>query len=763
LTVFIQHSDYQTTENTVLKSMYSRLFSILALFLTGATSLSATTWYVDGTAIGSNNGTSWTNAWTNLSSISGVKGGDTVYISGGPSGSSQTYSVNNWAPVGGTSGSIITYQIGQDSAHNGTAIFSGSGTFVNPSSYTSIVGDAGDGKMHFQASGFVTILWWQRGNLASVRLGYINFGQMGSNGMNPEDVMFLDTCSAFEFDHNYLFMTSPTANSWLYFVSTDPSWDGTRFHDNEVHVPGYYRQGPDFIEAGGASGYSIYNNRFIAYNTAAAANNVQHQDGWQDTGGSSYIKIYNNYVANAGNSCFFGDACYSGFTHMWIYNNVGVIAIPMVSGWYPEGITIFPDCDPSTKTFTDVQVMNNIMVDMDSEPAVHMSPLPAYPNAVWNNCSCQNNISINTGVGSPSGSFWLPSGVIAANNVSFNLSSDNGYFVKYVQYGATSDFHLTSAANALIGQGANESAYFTTDFNGNLRPQTGAWCIGPYEYGSSPPPPSLTVSPVAQNATDIDPATAGVQVYEGTVVTYSCQASETSSNTVSWIWSYAVNGGTNIVYASGVGTVPSVQFDYAIGTGSRTYVWTLSATDGMTNASSNLATSVEVVPVANVGLTFQAIAGSIAPPLTVSSNYVSQPVRTTVITNAGAASFNFTLTNAGDYVVEALVNGPNGGANSFYVNIDAQPVDPIMCWNISSTSNFEQRLVSWRGAGTDTNNQYVPKIFTLAAGAHQIIFAGREPNTELQSFSILPLPATSQNIRVLPTVSGTALNFNAGP
>lgn len=47
-----------------------------------------TNWYVDNTASGSNNGTSWTNAWTSLANInwSSIHAGDNIYISGGTNG-----------------------------------------------------------------------------------------------------------------------------------------------------------------------------------------------------------------------------------------------------------------------------------------------------------------------------------------------------------------------------------------------------------------------------------------------------------------------------------------------------------------------------------------------------------------------------------------------------------------------------------------------------------------------------------------------------
>src|SRR6266699_24767 len=86
-------------------------------------------WYVDNAASGANNGTSWASAWTSFSSIvwgsSGVKAGDTLYISGGSS--SQTYTSGLSVGASGTSASRITIAVGQDAGHNGTVILSGVG------------------------------------------------------------------------------------------------------------------------------------------------------------------------------------------------------------------------------------------------------------------------------------------------------------------------------------------------------------------------------------------------------------------------------------------------------------------------------------------------------------------------------------------------------------------------------------------------------------------------------------------------------------
>lgn len=63
-----------------------------------------------------------------------------------------------------------------------------------------------------------------------------------------------------------------------------------------------------------------------------------------------------------------------------------------------------------------------------------------------------------------------------------------------------------------------------------------------------------------------------------------------------------------------------------------------------------------------------------------------------------------------------------------------------MIWDIKPlTSGFEQRTVSWVGNGT-TNSQFVPKVFTLGPGPHQLIIRGREMFTLLQSVTIAPSP-----------------------
>jgi hypothetical protein len=63
-----------------------------------------------------------------------------------------------------------------------------------------------------------------------------------------------------------------------------------------------------------------------------------------------------------------------------------------------------------------------------------------------------------------------------------------------------------------------------------------------------------------------------------------------------------------------------------------------------------------------------------------------------------------------------------------------------MIWDLPVSSSFTNAVVSWRGNGTDGNNQFSPKVFSLSAGAHKLIIRGREANVQLGKITIIPQP-----------------------
>lgn len=259
-----------------------------------------------------------------------------------------------------------------------------------------------------------------------------------------------------------------------------------------------------------------------------------------------------------------------------------------------------------------------------------------------------------------------------------------------------------------------------------------------------------TVSAITQNATDVNLGTAGIQIYEGTAVQYSGSASDANGDALSWQWIYTVNGGVETIYQSGTGAVVPISFIYGAGTASNTYVWKLRVSDGVAAAESQLAIGVIAPPAVGSGLSFEAESGVLTAPFVIANGYISQP-STTDITTGGRATYTFTITNAGYHVIQAVISAPSLTENSFYMNIDAEPQDPTMAWDIlPPTTGFETRLVSWRGSGTADGNEFVPKYFNLTTGTHQLIIRGREGNVLLDRFAIVKMPAPPQNLRSQP-------------
>ena len=185
--------------------------------------------YVDPQATGSNSGTSWADAWTSLGAMSGLAPGDTVYISGGPSGSTQVYDMDaNGRPYpnfttlngfrNGTAGNRIVYTIGQDSAHNGKAIFSTTrgNHFLFKPKYIEFVGDAGDGEMHFALSGFSDLLVGD--DSIAVRVAYFDCGEIGR-------FISCNSCTQMEVDHCYAQITDIHTPFAAYLLYTGSGFD----------------------------------------------------------------------------------------------------------------------------------------------------------------------------------------------------------------------------------------------------------------------------------------------------------------------------------------------------------------------------------------------------------------------------------------------------------------------------------------------------------------------------------------------------------
>jgi hypothetical protein len=357
--------------------------------------------------------------------------------------------------------------------------------------------------------------------------------------------------------------------------------------------------------------------------------------------------------------------------------------------------------------------------------------------------------------GAVSGAAYVPSGVILVTPasqsfgaVAVGATANTTFTVQNIASGTlmgtasvAAPFSIISGGSYSLGAGQSQTvtvSYSPTTAGTNSQTVTFTGAPGGGSgavSGTAVAPP--VVSAITQNGADVDINASGLQIYAGSVVQYSGSASDPNGLPLTWQWGYTLNGGPQTVVQSGTGPVASVSFNYTASTAGNTYLWTLLASNGISTAASTLTVGVEAPPPATASLTFQASNAVVTAPFVLTSGYISQSVQTTDPTTGGQAVFTFTITNTGDYIIQALVNAPNSANNSLFVNVDAQPSSPTMIWDIPVTSGFEQRIVSWRGNGTDVNNQFVPAVYNLSAGVHQFIIRGREANTQLQSLAIL--------------------------
>jgi hypothetical protein len=348
-----------------------------------------------------------------------------------------------------------------------------------------ISGDAGDGKMHFMVTGCTTMAWSAQGT-TNLRVSYVDFGKVGGNGGNPEDFMYLSPISGFEFDHNYVYLTSVTCNAFAYYQFKDATWDGSTIHDNTIYTPhasGDPGQGADGIESGSSTGYSIYGNTFVSYGNAYTGG--QHADGWQDTGGTSKVKIYGNRYLNYGNFAIYGDPTFGPLAHVWVFNNIVIDSDPNVQAGSSGGIIFGTDggLNTGSTSFSDVVIANNVAVDyLARQAAFALNNHTSFPTT-FDSCVMANNIAVNSTAVSNGFDMNGNSSTKLVDNVTLTTAEAAAAFVKYAPNGGMSnDFHLLAGASQLIGKGENESAYFDRDFDGNSRPASGAWDVGAYLY-----------------------------------------------------------------------------------------------------------------------------------------------------------------------------------------------------------------------------------------------------------------------------------------
>jgi len=209
-------------------------------------------------------------------------------------------------------------------------------------------------------------------------------------------------------------------------------------------------------------------------------------------GGAIDSVFENNVVINSDIGISFGDGS-SGYTYFRygdtafehrggiIANNI-IKSTSMDTGIVLRGATGFKVYN-NTVWNTDNYYYNSISLRKSDVvvPAGYPEPQPTRDGEIVNNIF---RFAIEPDYGSTSQQ--LASSIVMHNNLAGGQSVSTGLDPSMFVDAAGGDFHLTAAATAAIGQGANLYADVPTDFDGVARPASGAFDIGAYQYAAAP-------------------------------------------------------------------------------------------------------------------------------------------------------------------------------------------------------------------------------------------------------------------------------------
>ena len=464
---------------------FSLLFAIFVV-IAAATSASAANWYVSKAATGSNNGTSWTNAWTDFNNInfSTVACGDTIWVAGGTPYSG-SMNINKTCTAGSpllirrvlASDSVPVASAGWNSSfdsqvvnNNGTVTWSGGG-------YVTIDGRVGDAAtsvpygMRWAYSGNSVTAFSNTGttinNMAISHIelwgpscastGTVCSGSTWGVNLNQgqDNNTLIDHC----WIHRFAEVIRPyktTGMTIQYSYIGEDVRVTTGDHEDLIYASDpvtnltlignrWYSSGNDgiFMDNGGMSGLVAYNNIFF------------HNGGWQisfgKTGTCGPYQLYNNIFESDGTG---SDGSGNEYSYTWI--GTGGCTIASGSAFANN---IFYNTSPDSGGLKSFESYNAATPSNGGTPP-----------------SCTGCFQFS--LASPISSFtgWVnmyPSGSTSATVV-------------------TADFHLTSSGQTLFkAKGTNLTSLCSTypglctDLDGNARPSSGSWTLGPYEYAGT--------------------------------------------------------------------------------------------------------------------------------------------------------------------------------------------------------------------------------------------------------------------------------------
>lgn len=514
--------------------IYTQL--ILLGVLTTLLNISGSEFFVDKSATGLRNGSSWENAWTAFNQINWtvVQPGDWIYISGGPTSSSKVYNETLIIGKNGTQTLPITIAVkANDPNHNGLVAIDNNHTELSGRSYINFDGyvDSKPIKQSLQFQNFynTNIATYANSIMAPNTTGISFHGVCVSNVNNGWNLS-----SATGFRIRYCTAKQVRGDAIVRASSAyGDGYEGNiiEWCDFEVVVNQSIQDGggPDGIQTG--NNITARNNTFRVRQVFDFRCSNQHPDFFQAPG--KYLAIYNNHFINVGDSSIALGSWWAGVSHQHIkiFNNIFEIREKIDP--YPEFIRIYNNVFPIVDV-SNLLIANNLFVNNPNWNNLALGPWGPNATTTASNNFIIGNIFVDSGGGGAWTLVWLPTWTDQSWKIDGNLYYPGSYvkwkgvaypvnqwitnepkgkiglpkFLAYAPYSLTNDFRLDVDDTLATGNGITLAAF---DFDKLNRKRTDPWAIGPHinsglvltnqlpgQTNTPPPPPPVTNPPPAE-------------------------------------------------------------------------------------------------------------------------------------------------------------------------------------------------------------------------------------------------------------------------
>ena len=534
------------------QNFFGFLLILLVIALTFSSQLFAANYYVDKDANGSNNGTSWENAWQSFADInwSVISAGDVINISGGATSKTYYELINIPEGLSGTAGNPIVITASTDAGHNGVVILDG-------------INIPNDPAIKIDGSGYITFRGFD------LRRWLDSPHDLGTIGVFSSHHIIIENNTILGWSQGIKIMSSNNCiirnNHYTTIDSSEIQTDGIYASENTDNI---YEKNYINISNGGGNHNDCFQGQdegpcIIRYNymvhTGGSALKPIHSQGIFDKDAHGLHQYINNFIYMPNSS-----------TPQQQMND-GVLWQKNPSSGEQPSIVAFNNTvvGASSHTFgfqaDDITVKNNLIVMLDDVAITRYSE-NADKSKINNNLYYKNGQTDNQIIlGYANFDEWQSAGG-DLNGLNVNPQLDENFHT------LPGTPPVNAGAN-LLGDGVE------TDINGVARPQGATFDIGAYEVlvGSDVYPPELlsanitdsvtlkiSFSELMDPSTSEDPAnysiTNGIEVLSATLSDF--EVTLTTSSHQNGIYTVTVNNVTDLAGNVISGNNNSAQYEF---------------------------------------------------------------------------------------------------------------------------------------------------------------------------------------------------------